>query len=128
MIRSFRDRAVERLWMGAFVKRFGGVEKQAVRKLDMLHQAATSTTCARRQPTAWKLSAETARASIRSASMISGASVSYGPRRVLNMSKSSITTKGAATPNRLTTHPGEMLAEEFLKPLGLSVNALAMAL
>ena len=44
------------------------------------------------------------------------------------MSKSSITTKGVLTPNRVTTHPGEMLAEEFLKPLGLSVNALAMAL
>jgi antitoxin HigA-1 len=44
------------------------------------------------------------------------------------MSKSSITTKGVATPNRLTTHPGEVLAEEFLKPLGLSVNALAMGL
>ena len=28
----------------------------------------------------------------------------------------------------MTTHPGEVLAEEFLKPLGMSVNALAMAL
>jgi addiction module HigA family antidote len=44
------------------------------------------------------------------------------------MSKSSITIKGVATPSRVTTHPGEVLAEEFLKPLGLSVNALAMAL
>jgi antitoxin HigA-1 len=49
------------------------------------------------------------------------------------MSKSSITTRrtkadGAATPDRVTTHPGEMLSEEFLKPLGMSVNALAMAL
>jgi addiction module HigA family antidote len=26
----------------------------------------------------------------------------------------------------ITTHPGEMLNEEFLKPLGLSQNALAM--
>jgi antitoxin HigA-1 len=26
----------------------------------------------------------------------------------------------------VTTHPGEMLNEEFLKPLGLSQNALAM--
>jgi addiction module HigA family antidote len=34
----------------------------------------------------------------------------------------------AATPDRVTTHPGEVLAEEFLKPLGLSVNALAIAL
>jgi antitoxin HigA-1 len=44
------------------------------------------------------------------------------------MSKSSITTRGIATPNRVTTHPGEVLDEEFLVPLGISVNALAMAL
>ena len=44
------------------------------------------------------------------------------------MSKSSITTKGVATPNRVTTHPGEVLSEEFLAPLGMSVNALAIAL
>jgi len=30
------------------------------------------------------------------------------------------------TPNRITTHPGEVLAEEFLKPLEMSVNALAL--
>jgi antitoxin HigA-1 len=28
----------------------------------------------------------------------------------------------------VTTHPGEVLNEEFLKPLGMSVNALAIAL
>jgi toxin HigB-1 len=39
MIRSFRDRAMEQLWMGAFVKQFSGIEKQALRKLDMLHTA-----------------------------------------------------------------------------------------
>ena len=44
------------------------------------------------------------------------------------MAKSSTTTKGVATPNRVTTHPGEVLSEEFLKPLGMSVNALALAL
>jgi addiction module HigA family antidote len=44
------------------------------------------------------------------------------------MSKSSPITKGVATPNRVTTHPGEVLVGEFLKPLGLSVNALAIAL
>ncbi len=44
------------------------------------------------------------------------------------MSKSSTTTKGVATPKRVTTHPGEVLSEEFLDPLGMSVNALAMAL
>jgi addiction module HigA family antidote len=31
-------------------------------------------------------------------------------------------------PNRVTSHPGEVLGEEFLAPLGMSVNALAMAL
>ena len=44
------------------------------------------------------------------------------------MSKSSTTTKGAVTPHRVTAHPGEILGEEFLEPLGLSVNALAMGL
>jgi addiction module HigA family antidote len=28
----------------------------------------------------------------------------------------------------VTTHPGEVLSEEFLRPLGISANALAMAL
>jgi addiction module HigA family antidote len=44
------------------------------------------------------------------------------------MSKSSITTKGASAPRRVTAHPGEILSEEFLAPLGMSVNALALAL
>jgi antitoxin HigA-1 len=44
------------------------------------------------------------------------------------MSRSSITTKGIASPRRVTTHPGKVLSEEFLNPLGTSVNALAMAL
>jgi antitoxin HigA-1 len=30
--------------------------------------------------------------------------------------------------NRMTTHPGEVLGEEFLKPLGMSVNAFALGL
>jgi hypothetical protein len=30
-----------------------------------------------------------------------------------------------ATPNRVTAHPGEVLNEEFLKPLGMSAYALA---
>ena len=32
------------------------------------------------------------------------------------------------TPNLCPVHPGEILREEFLKPLGLSINALARAL
>jgi addiction module HigA family antidote len=44
------------------------------------------------------------------------------------MSKSSTTARAIATPNRVTAHPGEVLSEEFLKPLAMSVNALAIAL
>jgi addiction module HigA family antidote len=51
------------------------------------------------------------------------------------MSKSSITTEPEqAAPNleegarMAPLHPGEMLREEFMKPLGLSANALAMEL
>jgi proteic killer suppression protein len=41
MIKSFRDAATERLWMGAKVKRFSGIDKQAHRKLDLLHGATS---------------------------------------------------------------------------------------
>jgi len=44
------------------------------------------------------------------------------------MSKSSTIIKPAGAPRRVTTHPGEVLAEEFLAPLDLSANALALAL
>ena len=44
------------------------------------------------------------------------------------MSNSSTITRGVATPDRVTTHPGKILAEEFLRPLAMSAHALAMAL
>lgn len=44
------------------------------------------------------------------------------------MLKSSTTIETIPTPDRVTTHPGEVLAEEFLAPLGLSINAVAIAL
>ena len=44
------------------------------------------------------------------------------------MSKSSTATRAVATPKRVTAHPGEVLNQEFLEPLGMSVNALAIAL
>src|SRR5204862_6502637 len=37
-------------------------------------------------------------------------------------------TKAIAAPRRVTTHPGEILEEEFLYPLEMSANALALAL
>jgi addiction module HigA family antidote len=44
------------------------------------------------------------------------------------MPRSATATRRATTLNRVTTHPGEVLSEEFLKPLGMPVHALAMAL
>lgn len=44
------------------------------------------------------------------------------------MSKSSITIDDMGSGDRVTTSPGEILREEFLVPLGLSANALALAL
>jgi|ERR1700675_4909414 len=44
------------------------------------------------------------------------------------MPKSSTGKKRATGQRRVTTHPGDVLNEEFLKPLGMSVNALALAL
>jgi len=41
------------------------------------------------------------------------------------MSRSSTTTD---TAHRIRSHPGEILAEEFLSPLGMSANALALSL
>jgi addiction module HigA family antidote len=61
--------------------------------------------------------------------MISGVYVLHGRMEALSMLKSSTTTKRdtrhALLPN---PHPGEILLEEFLKPLALSQNALARAL
>lgn len=68
-------------------------------------------------------------ASSASGSMISGVSVFAGPNEGQEMSRSSTTTprkaKAALIPN---PHPGEILLEDLMKPIGLSQNALARAL
>ena len=39
MINGFKSRATERLWMGETVPPFAAIEKQALRKLDVLNSA-----------------------------------------------------------------------------------------
>lgn len=39
MIKSFKDQALERLWMGEAGRRFAAIRNQVLRKLDMLHAA-----------------------------------------------------------------------------------------
>ncbi len=63
-------------------------------------------------------------ASIRSVSMINGEFALFGGKEDLPMSKSLTTIKDALLPNPT---PGEILLEEFLKPMGLSQSELARA-
>src|SRR4030065_1968665 len=61
-------------------------------------------------------------------SMINGASVSRGGKETHTMWRSRIITEGSMvmTKKKLPpVHPGEVLLEEFLKPMGLSQNRLA---
>jgi antitoxin HigA-1 len=58
-----------------------------------------------------------------------GVSASDGQAGELKMSKSSTTTRKRRRPDYIhNPHPGEILLEDFLKPLGISQNALARAL
>src|ERR1700688_5163807 len=57
--------------------------------------------------------------------MINGASALYGMKEDRRMSKSSTTTSRSGLLQN--PHPGEILLEEFLKPMSLSQNALARA-
>lgn len=65
------------------------------------------------------------RDSIASASMISGGYVFTGQMEERTMSRSSIITDESEWLANIT--PGEILLEEFLKPMGLSQTALAKA-
>jgi antitoxin HigA-1 len=60
---------------------------------------------------------------IRSASTINGGFALYGRITMRTRSRSSIITEPLPNP-----HPGEILAEEFLKPMRLSQTALARAI
>lgn len=42
--------------------------------------------------------------------------------------KGAVRTRQEAAPNRVTTHLGEVILDEFLRPFCMSVNALAIAL
>jgi addiction module HigA family antidote len=60
--------------------------------------------------------------------MINGESASTGARDMPKASKSSTTTERDPTFKRLPPlHPGEVLREEFLVPLGMSAYAVARA-
>jgi len=68
----------------------------------------------------------------RSESVINGATVLSGATAIATTWKSSTITSKELEMNKTETlvppvHPGEILREDFMKPLGLTVNKLALA-
>ena len=126
MIRSFADRETALIWDGRRSRRLPpDMQAVALRKLRMLDQARRLDDLA--VPPANRLEMlKGDRVGTASASIGSGASVSLGRKEDLAMSRSSIiTAEDELLPN---PHPGEILLEEFLKPMELSQNALARAI
>jgi antitoxin HigA-1 len=61
--------------------------------------------------------------------MISGASASDGEVATRTKLRSSIIIRSLLVPKKLPpVHPGEVLAEDFMAPVGLSANQLALSL
>jgi addiction module HigA family antidote len=82
-----------------------------------------------RPATDWRSWLETAKDNGPSASTANGGYASFGKMEMLTMSKSpTITNKALKAGLLRNPHPGEILLEEFLKPGGLSQNALARAI
>jgi antitoxin HigA-1 len=124
MIQGFADSEAELIWSGRRSRKLpADIQNVALRKLRLLNQARALGDL--RVPPGNRLEALSAdrRGSIRSGSMINGAYALYGMREDRHVSKSSTTTPRSGLLSN--PHPGEILLEEFLKPMGLSQNALA---
>lgn len=129
--RSFADPEVARIWEGRRSRRLpGDIQAAALRKLRLLNQARVLGDL--RLPPGNRL--EPLRGSWAGQHSIrindQWRIVSSGPTEGRGMSKSStIMTDASAAEERLPNpHPGEIMLEEFLKPMGLSQNALARAI
>jgi len=131
VIRSFKDRRTEALYRSETPAAFRAIESVAFRKLDMLDAVTRLSDLrqisGRRPATGLRRSKAIAEGNTASGSTISGASALSGGKAAPRWSRSSITIEDQAM-TRIRTHPGEVLREEFMKPLGLSANALALAL
>jgi addiction module HigA family antidote len=126
MIRGFIDSEAELIWSGRRSRKLPpDIQNVALRKLRLLNQAQVLNDL--RVPPGNRLEALRAdrqgQHSIRST--INGVSALYGKREDHRMSKSSTTTPRSGLLSN--PHPGEILLEEFLKPMDLSQNALARA-
>src|SRR5262245_20497111 len=89
-------------------------------------------TCAARRATTLRLFRETGSGNTASASTRSGGSASSGAMARHMLSKFATTTESTEKRNAMAKvnlpHPGEILQEEFLEPLGVSAYACAKRL
>ncbi len=131
MLRSFRDKDTEAIWQRQRSRKLDTTtQRVAWRKLAMLDAAETLGDL--RVPPGNRLEklAVTAPGSTASGSTGSGESASAGPRPDRKTSRSwTITRRStvAAETVMAPVHPGEILLEEFLGPLGVSQYQLAKA-
>jgi addiction module HigA family antidote len=126
MIRSFADPETALVWSGRRSRHLPpDIQVTALRKLRLLNQARVLDDL--RAPPGNRLEALKGerRGNIRSASTFNGGYAFHGGMEARPMSKSSIITDRDWLPNPT---PGDILMEEFLRPLGLSQSALARAL
>jgi addiction module HigA family antidote len=126
MIQGFADSEAELIWSGRRSWKLPvDIQNVALRKLLFSIRHGCWAIFAYRRVIASRLCGRTARDNTRSGSTINGVFALFGMRKDRHMSKSSTTTsKSGLLPN---PRPGEILLEEFLKPMGLSQNALARA-
>jgi addiction module HigA family antidote len=123
---SFADPEAELIWSGRRSRKLpADIQNVALRKLRLLNRPACSAIFECPRAIGSKHLERTVRDSIRFGSMINGGSALSGMREDRRMPKSpTITSRSGLLHN---PHPGEILLEEFLKPMGLSQNALARA-
>jgi len=118
MIQGFADSQAELIWSGRRSRKLpADIQNVALRKLRLLNQARVLGDL--RVPPGNRLEALRADRQGQHSIRIND------QWRIRRMSKSSTTTSRSGL--LLNPHPGEILLEEFLKPMGLSQNALARA-
>jgi addiction module HigA family antidote len=131
VIRSFRSKETERLWLREPTRSYAGFETIAKRKLDQLNAATSLFDLAAIPGNHFKPLAGDRLGQYGIRINNSGASVSSGETGTPTRSKL-LTTIGeemARKPTKLAPiHPGETLLEDFMKPLRLSANRLAIEL
>jgi antitoxin HigA-1 len=124
LIVRLRDNETATIWEGRRGRKLpSDIPSFALPKLRLLNNRSGLKTFACRRAIGWKRGAANGKDSIRSPLTTNGEFVSPGGKVMRAKSRSS------TAPDLLQNlHPGEILVEEFLKPMKLSQTALARAI